>query len=82
MHCVCNFCVMYCFECVCVILFFCVLYSIVFDSSVLCIVVPLTPGTYALAVNNNKRKNISVSASRHSCKCTLTWAFCVVLLHS
>jgi hypothetical protein len=37
--------VLYCFECVCVILcFLCI---------VLCIVVPLPPGTYPLAVNNN-----------------------------
>jgi hypothetical protein len=47
-YCVCNFCVMYCFECVGVFCFFCVLYSIV-----LCIVVTLPLGTYPLAVNNN-----------------------------
>jgi hypothetical protein len=48
-YCVCNFCVMYCFECVCVILcFLCI---------VLCIVVPLPPGTYPLAVNNNNNNN-------------------------
>jgi hypothetical protein len=47
---VCNFCVVYCFECICVILcFFCLLYFIV-----LCIVAPLPPGTYPLEVNNNK----------------------------
>jgi hypothetical protein len=50
-HCVCNFCVVYCFECVCVILCI-VLYCIV-----LCIVVPLPPGTYPLAVNNNNILN-------------------------
>jgi hypothetical protein len=45
-YCVCNFCVVYCFECVCVIL--CI---------VLCIVVPLPPGIYPLAVNNNNNNN-------------------------
>jgi hypothetical protein len=42
MHCVCNFYIVYCLECVCVILCF-----------FLYIVVPLPPGTYPLAVNND-----------------------------
>jgi hypothetical protein len=47
-YCVCNFCVVYCFECVCVSLCFCELYCIV-----LCLVVSLPSDTYPLAVNNN-----------------------------
>ena len=37
-------CVVYCFECVCV-------------RVILCIAVPLPPGIYPLAVNNNSNKN-------------------------
>jgi hypothetical protein len=48
-YCVCN-CVVYCFECVCVILCFlcfCLLCIVLYS------VVPLPPGTYPLAINNN-----------------------------
>ena len=51
MHCVCNFVfVIFVMYFLSVYVLFCVLYRIV-----LCIVVPQPPGTYPLAVNNNKK---------------------------
>jgi hypothetical protein len=58
-HCVCNFVLLFVIFVLCIILsvyvlfrVFCVLYSIV-----LCIVVPLPPGTHPIAVNNNNNNN-------------------------